>query len=208
MSKRSSDRVDGSPVFLGSFLNRTWVECPRCRSCAIVDAPDPQRLEPRITCRACSYVQEGWAPPDDAFVERCKQARCPRCNEWLGGAKAHYRASSDELDVLCSCGAIRTTSLSRRWLVGAPVDPYFRFALWLQTAVGDENLWAYNRDQLAFMSAYFSGTLRTRMPNHNRSLVSRLPAWMKSAKKQTAVLKGLARLERRADEAARMLGER
>lgn len=198
MSVRSSDSVDGLPVYLRSFLGQALVECPRCKLCASVTAPSAKR-KPRVICGSCSYFREGYAAPEAAVIDLAKKSRCGRCNEWLGDARTHYRASEDQLDVICPCGAIRTMQLASRWVSGAPIDPYFRIPLWLQTAVGGENLWAYNAEHLAFLRSYLSGALRERVPNENRSLVSRLPLWMKSAKRRDAVLKGLARLQDRVD---------
>ncbi|MFK8004013.1 MAG: hypothetical protein AB8H86_30895 [Polyangiales bacterium] len=198
MPERSSDLLNDSPVYLRRFLNHFSVECPRCPSRAkvVLNAEGT----PRVSCLACAHIHEGWAPPDDAFVEQCKKARCSRCNEWLGDASMLYRASDDELDIHCACGATRTKRLPRRWLTGVPVDPYLRLPLWLRCAVGAETLWAYNVEHLDFLHSYLSGTLRKRTPNEKSSLVTRLPAWMKSAKRRDDVLKGLARLQQRASE--------
>lgn len=198
MPERSSDLLNDSPVYLRRFLHRFLVECPQCHSRAeVVLGPEGT---PRVSCLACAHVHEGFAPPSEAFVEQSKRARCSRCNEWLGEAKVLYRACDDELDILCACGAVRTKRLPRRWLIGQPVDPYLRLPLWLQCAVGAETLWAYNHEHLDFLHRYLSGTLRKRAPNEKWSLATRLPAWMKSAKRRDAVLKGLARLQQRAHE--------
>lgn len=199
MTQRSNDLIDGAPVYLRRFLRSFLVRCPRCKARATVVWSAAAGL-PRATCVACAHVEEGWAPPTDAYIERCRRARCSRCNEWLGAANTLYRASSDELDIVCPCGAVRTNRLPSRSLIGAPVDPYLRIPLWLQTPVGGENLWAYNVEHLEFLGSYLSGTLRTRAPNENRSLASRLPAWMKSAKRRDDVLNGIARLRQRADK--------
>lgn len=57
-----------------------------------------------------------------------------------------------------------------------------RIPLWFTASFKDHVLWAYNREHLEFLRDYVQGMLREREPNHNGSLVSRLPAWMKSAK--------------------------
>lgn len=80
------------------------------------------------------------------------------------------------------------------------VDRYFRLPLWLQTPCCDHTLWAYNANHRAYLEAYITATLReqtpTTHPNRYRTLVSRLPVWMKSQQNRADVLKGLARLQR------------
>ena len=61
------------------------------------------------------------------------------------------------------------------------------------------DLWAFNRRHLELLESYVEAKLRERHEDEdqgwaNTSLVSRLPAWMKSAKNREEVLKGLARL--------------
>jgi hypothetical protein len=102
------------------------------------------------------------------------------------------------VEVLCSCGAVNLASWPAASMkVGHPQDPYFRLPLWLSADVGGETLWAYNRDHLAFLDAYLRAALRQRAPNHNGSLASRLPRWMKAASARQNVLKALARVARR-----------
>jgi hypothetical protein len=81
--------------------------------------------------------------------------------------------------------------------LGEAVDPYFRLPLWLRADVRGETLWAYNREHLCFLDAYIRATLRQRAPNHNASLVSRLPRWMKTSALRQDVLKAIARASQR-----------
>lgn len=78
--------------------------------------------------------------------------------------------------------------------IGASVDWYFRLPLWLQISCCGNTLWAYNQKHLDFLEDYVGAKLRERTPNINRSLASRLPQWIKSAKNRDEVLKCLKRL--------------
>lgn len=57
-----------------------------------------------------------------------------------------------------------------------------------------QTLWAINIEHLNFLEGYIESSLRERTPNINRSLVSRLPQWIKSSKNRTELLKGISRL--------------
>lgn len=85
----------------------------------------------------------------------------------------------------------------RYYVAGSAVDPYFKLPLWLTTEVDGHLLWAYNHDHLAFLEQHIRATLRERTgPEYkNRSLGSRLPKWMSSAKNRGSILKAIARLQ-------------
>jgi hypothetical protein len=80
-------------------------------------------------------------------------------------------------------------------------DRAFGLPLWLQTPCAGHVLWAWNEWHLDFMERYVAADLRERSPNINRSLASRLPAWIKSAKHRDEVLKGIRRLRTQLAEA-------
>jgi hypothetical protein len=79
--------------------------------------------------------------------------------------------------------------------VGGSADWYFRLPLWLQISCCGETLWAYNEKHLDFIENYVGAELRERAPNSNRSLASRLPQWIKSAKNRDAILKATKKLK-------------
>ncbi|BDS12722.1 hypothetical protein [Aureispira anguillae] len=57
-------------------------------------------------------------------------------------------------------------------------------------------LWAINLEHLTFLERYVEADLRTRTPNINRSLVSRLPQWIKDRKNRKEVLKCIVKLRK------------
>ncbi len=88
--------------------------------------------------------------------------------------------------------------------IGAPIDWYFHYPVWLATACCGETLWAYNEAHLDYLQAYVSATLRERAAPpqrtaavRNTSLASRLPAWLSAAKNRARILAGIAKLRER-----------
>lgn len=75
------------------------------------------------------------------------------------------------------------------------MDWYFRLPLWLQIECCGETLWAYNEKHLEFIERYVAAKLRVRTPNTNKSLASRLPQWIKSAKNRNEVLRACEKLK-------------
>lgn len=59
-------------------------------------------------------------------------------------------------------------------------------------------LYAYNAEHLEYLASYIGGRLRREIPGtsslRNRSQLSRLPAWVKSAKNREELLKAIERL--------------
>lgn len=58
----------------------------------------------------------------------------------------------------------------------------------------NETLWAINEQHLDFIEDYVSAIIRTRTPNINKSLASRLPQWIKSKKNRDQILKCINKL--------------
>ncbi len=75
------------------------------------------------------------------------------------------------------------------------IDPHFGLPLLLLTQARHGTVWAYNPRHLRELQAYIGAKLRLRRGAGNKSMFSRLPAWMKSAKHRDAVLKSLDRIE-------------
>lgn len=130
--------------------------------------------------------------------------RCPRCQQCARIIRLHPPAADtfqfqqlfDPRRCVCShCGYIQEWHVHGIH-IGGPCDWYFGLPLWLQTPCCGHTLWAYNEAHLRFLEQYVGADLRERLPNPhtNRSLASRLPQWMKSAKHRAAVTDGLSQL--------------
>jgi hypothetical protein len=70
--------------------------------------------------------------------------------------------------------------------------------LWLQTETRHGAVWAYNLEHLNLLGRFVAASLRERDPwyEHGRKMtcVARLPAWIKSAKNRTEVLRAVDRI--------------
>jgi hypothetical protein len=87
-----------------------------------------------------------------------------------------------------------------QWYIAPVVDGYFREPLWLQTSCGNEILWAFNLKHLELIENYVTAKLRERWKTEdygwqNKTLVSRLPKWISSAKNRDIVLKSIQKLK-------------
>lgn len=188
MTTRFQDRKQ----YLWTMSQRVLVECPHCRSRAIV-----LRKGPSFTCGSCGYNQrgtgEGWAGMAKATVKR----KCGRCGRIL--AKTVRRAAPHPCKLGVTCpGCSYTNYIPVIWRPdpkNEPCDPHFGYRLWLQTRCVGEILWAYNEEHLAFLRGYVGADLREREPNANATLASRLPKWLQSAKNRDGVLRAVRRLE-------------
>lgn len=84
--------------------------------------------------------------------------------------------------------------------IGTSLDWYFRHPLWLQISCCGETLWAYNEKHLEFIENYVAAKIRVRTTNINKSLASRLPKWIKSAKNRDEILKAIVKLKQKLNE--------
>jgi hypothetical protein len=96
-----------------------------------------------------------------------------------------------------SCGYSRNWDQQQYAIYSEAFDWYFGLPLWLQMPCCGETLWAFNERHLEFLESYFNATIRRQTPNVNKSLVSRLPKWMKDAKNREQIQKGLQELRKR-----------
>jgi hypothetical protein len=133
-----------------------------------------------VTCPKCAGAGHivpcgaSWAHPDiPVFAPR--RFQCSGCN---------HRAESR--------GGTLTFGSDGR-------DPYLRLPLRLQARTRHGVLYAYNAVHLDWIEAFVAAPLRERRiatGRANRSIASRLPAWVKAAKNREDVLRALARMRR------------
>ncbi|MGB8861587.1 MAG: hypothetical protein WCC60_20190, partial [Ilumatobacteraceae bacterium] len=99
-------------------------------------------------------------------------------------------------DLTCAgCGAV--TRAHVKWShspAGDACEPAFGLPLLLHTPCAGEVLWAYNSRHLDFLAGYVQASIRDRTANHNGSLASRLPRWLKAAGNRQAVLHSISHL--------------
>jgi hypothetical protein len=124
---------------------------------------------------------------DNVLVE------CPRCKKCATMTWEPFKSRPKLVCEKCGLVAVSpTVSYGRPEICGV--------SLWLKTGCCSNTLWAYNRDHLDFLENYVSASIREQLPNINRSLVSRLPAWIKSAKNRESILNCINKLRRKLND--------
>ena len=126
---------------------------------------------------------------------------CPKCK--LSAKVMPPETNSEKLNiklfaprrVVCLNCAFTNSWSGKTVSIGGKFDWYFNLPLWLEISCCSETLWAYNYKHLEFIENYVAAKLRERTPNKNKSLASRLPTWIKSAKNRGEILKAIAKLK-------------
>jgi hypothetical protein len=144
----------------------------------------------------------------DDFADRVL-VECPGCGGCatvrLHALEEERRAgplrASQEARLTCTrCGRNeRRTAFVRR--LHGPADTVFGLPVWLRTPCCGHTLWAYNAIHLDALEAFVGAALRERRPDEhgawrNQAWVSRIPAWLRSAKNRGEILRCIARLRR------------
>jgi hypothetical protein len=112
--------------------------------------------------------------------------------------RARTVPASHRLTLTCDgCGAVTTTTYSVQPVTvpDALVDNCFGLPLWLQSPCAGRTMWAFNARHLAYLKDFLEAELRERRGTANASVISRLPAWLKSAKHRDEALRAMRRLE-------------
>ena len=130
--------------------------------------------------------------------------RCPRCGHCAvvapppGGDTA---LSADRRLSCRHCGLVKdkTPESVMLGIDSLPVDSYFELPLWLQTQNGPHTLWAYNQRHLDYIESFVRAAHRDRPSDMegglNRTMISRLPLWIKKSANRQRVLSMIAKLK-------------
>ena len=194
----SQNRFVDEGTYLIQFMGNVSIACPKCQKHAVVICPNyPRNNElPRIVCHHCGFYEEqsdsSWKGPVIGFVKR----RCAYCGRRLEKRlSGHNPVPTTQLK--CP-GCSLEMDEKVNWhpdFQAQPHDPFFGLSLWFVKDVRGHQLWAYNREHLAFLEQLVSATLREKKVASNRTLSNRLPKWMLSNKNRSHVLKAIGRLE-------------
>jgi Zn ribbon nucleic-acid-binding protein len=121
--------------------------------------------------------------------------KCPKCSKAID-YKIDLNNSANVMRMVCvHCGYIRdayTIDIKKEFY--KLLEP--KYELFLSAECCSNIFWAKNKEHLLFLESYIRATLRERSPYLNRSLASRLPAWMTSAKNRKEVLKCIEKLKK------------
>ena len=133
---------------------------------------------------------------------------CPECShrckvQIKSGEVNHW--SSPRVVTCSHCGLIKETREKKYTVYDDGRDWYFGYQLWLQTPCCGDTLWVLNPAHLEYLESFFNAQVREQIAHHlappgvgyrnvNRSLISRLPKWMKERSNQPKILKALEKL--------------
>lgn len=185
-------------LYLNEFSNQIEVFCPKCNNRGQIRRhQEEDDWFRKFICTYCSFRCDTSNPFWFSTSTGNAQCRCEHCSTLL---KQRF-SSSGKLpnSALLKCGECgKTTQANINWYPepsSLAIDPFFGMTLYLQKECGQHVLWAYNQDHLKLLAAYVEASIRERMPNINASLISRLPAWIKSGKKRNTILRAIHSLQ-------------
>ncbi|KQZ60242.1 hypothetical protein ASD53_03560 [Lysobacter sp. Root559] len=199
---------------LWSFAQRVEVRCKRCdRPGAVTASWVERRWTTRYVCTHCGLEarseRHDWLGPVRLWGRR----PCGYCgHQWLhvnerrddeaGSAQVPDLYSSPGFGRLARtcpiCGRSSMVEVSAQRLhVADGRDPHFGLPLRLIETTSAGPLWVYNRAHLEELRRYVGAQQRERRVLANRSMISRLPTWIKLARNRGYVLRMLDRLQLR-----------
>lgn len=188
---------------LAHFADAVHVKCVRCAHPGVVTAQwSPHRWTAKFACAACSLElaseQDDWVGP----VSLTGRRPCGHCgHKWLQPSQTQDswpRSVITSLEAECP-HCKRTTTVPVNAVPvrngNEAIDPHFGQPLLFVDEGRHGCLWAYNLNHLDELRRYVAATLRERSSDAgNKSMASRLPAWVKSAKNRASILKRIERL--------------
>lgn len=155
------------------FIGDIWVKCPNCSKKAVVKTP--------------GYPQQNWSVYDDEV-----RFSCMHC------VKALFLKDVPKPVLFYNS---RGKAVTSRVIYGdnRKTDIFFGYELWLIEECMQDFIWAYNDEHLQFLEEFIAAPLRSKPHNmemfSNKSIGSRLPRWMTSAKNREKVLKAINSLK-------------
>jgi len=187
------ERFEDPGISYHDMATHFIVHCPKCDGKATV-MPNEQTW--RLTCGSCFHVEtEGhWYGQWMAYVS----VKCRECHEQLT-RRAEVSGEWAKLKMKCeNCGdeCEYEAHLSRYYRNhGLMCDAHFGLPLWLQKEFRQDLFWAFNYEHLQLLEDYIRARHRERgiSPRNkiikNKTLVSRLPAFISKAGNRDDLLK-------------------
>ncbi len=182
MTNSDEYRFHDDGARLVSYSDLIYVTCPHCDARATVTVRPGHQAQPVPPAQPSPPAQPAPHLNPGALYFLPRRLACDRC-----GLTRDWRSDSPRPNPPAA-------------LLGAPVDPFFRLPLWLQTPCKGETLWAYNERQLDIIERYVTARLRQRPASSASSdpaptsMAERLPRWIKAAKNRDDVLRAIERL--------------
>lgn len=194
-------RASDPGLRLGQLGRVTWVHCPEC------DGP-ARHTRMGVRCLACGYMtvpvlralSYRWATIG-LTDPRCVHCRLPLPNPVRPTAREH----GGKLLVRVKCPhCAKTVDYPGR--LAFPPEPQASamprmLALFLTVQVGGNTLWVDNLAHLDALENYLGARVRERGPVRGKTMMTMLPAWMKSAANRPKIIRGLRLLREKAERA-------
>lgn len=165
--KKITRNKDSYQTRVLDFINDVLVECPKCKTQAIVKCngftfSNGYSNDIKLVCTHCGYSKSLEQNPDSI----------------LFSSPGHQ-------------------IVGKHLYIGGAVDPFFHVPLWLKTNCCGNILWAYNYQHLIFLESHVESKLRERNGQEpsNSSLGSRLPKWMTTKQNRADVIRSIAVLK-------------
>jgi len=128
---------------------------------------------------------------------------CPRCAACAKQIRTRNVYSENRTTwvrklVCAKCGLAKKGGALH--LPGVPLSPTTGLALWLQTPCCGDTLWALNLHHLETLESYVRADLREQHKHpvygwSSKSVLNRLPKWIKAANHRDEILKSIGRLK-------------
>ncbi|WP_369942368.1 hypothetical protein [Xanthomonas medicagonis] len=192
-------RNDGTP--LAAYAERVAVRCHRCDAPGWVLAQwQPYRWQARFRCGQCSAALDSGNGDWVGAVWLSGRRACGHCgHQWVQVCATSTARMPPPPTLPGRCPRCRKDNAvavqPHRVRDALPCDPHFGMALALVASTRVGVVWAYNARQLQELQDYVAATLRERRGVFGRSMVARLPGWMKLARHRTLMARALQRLQ-------------
>ncbi|MGO1071781.1 hypothetical protein [Lysobacter sp. CA199] len=204
---------------VGSFADRVEVSCPRCGHAGAVRATWANRQwTAAFVCSHCRLDARSERGDWLGKVHLTGRRPCGYCGyQWLYASQ--IRDSSGAASIQAQ--DCRPTPMPEVISVDCPIckrdsnvsieayrerdreghDPHFGLPLRLIERTRAGLLWAYNAEHIDELRRYVAANQRERRCTmSNKTMISRLPTWMKLARHRPMMLKTLDRLRARLDD--------
>ncbi|TGL75985.1 hypothetical protein [Leptospira yasudae] len=195
------DRIQEKYVGLFDYSNLILVQCPKCKHKAEVLNESEFRNNRKVHCNHCGFIKT----EEDNYwngTYMLVAQRCPVCGNRHFYRKSNVKLkSTKEVIKSVSCSKCQKTSkvkldLIREVSTYKVTDPYFGLSLWLQKTVNNHTLWFYNYEHLQDIKEYIQAGLREKIPDNKRTMFTKLPKWIKSAKQREKIIESIVQLEK------------
>jgi endogenous inhibitor of DNA gyrase (YacG/DUF329 family) len=194
-------RYSGSAKVRYSFMNEFLVECPKCRSLAVVTTNQTfDTSNDKLVCSSCSHIEKA---DDRIRHEAIVKRSCDNCGKAIDITLPNNKEKVEELTTPCPhCGIVRTYKPKNdqyrlKYDGNGACDPIFNLPLWFQTNIKGELFWAYNRAHLNEIRDYVAAKLRERQTSTYTTMVERLPNFTKAAKNREVIIRAIDRMMKR-----------